>query len=145
MAYLIAVLVTLASGVMLAVQPATNAVLARTSGSVVLAALTSFAVGTAILVAVWIVADRTSPATLRGMPAWAWLGGAYGAVYVAAAAFAAPRLGVAPMLTIAIASQLLAALLIDHLGWFGVPVAPVSVIKLAGLVMVIGGVLLVRR
>lgn len=145
MAALLPILLTLIGGVMLAVQPPTNAVLARASGSFVLAALISFAGGTAILFAIWVAGDRTSLTTLRGVPAWAWIGGVYGAFYVAAAAYAAPRLGVASMLTIAIASQLAAALMIDHFGWLELERSPVSLTRLAGVALVLVGVVLVRR
>ena len=139
------IVLTLIAGIGLAVQPPTNAALARVSGSTILAALVSFIIGTAILAAVWLAYDRTSPTALRGAPAWTWLGGLYGAFFVSAVAYAAPRLGVASMLTLAIASQLAAALVVDHFGLFGLRVEPVSATRVVGLALVIGGVLLVRR
>lgn len=142
---LLAVVAILLAGIGVAAQPPTNAALARASGSVLLAALTSFAVGTAILAAAWLAVDRTSPALLRGAPGWAWMGGLYGAVFVAAFAYAAPRLGLAPALTIAIATQLAAALVIDHFGLLGLRALPASPAKLVGVLMVLGGVVLVRR
>jgi len=142
---LIPVLLTLIAGVGVAVQAPTNAALARTSGSTILAALISFAVGTLVLAAVWLAVDRTAPTAARGVPAWAWLGGLYGATFVTAAAYAAPRLGVASMLMIAIASQLAMAVAIDHFGLFGVRAEPISAARVLGLMLVIGGVILVRR
>lgn len=59
---LIAVLL---AGVGLAVQAPTNAALARTSGSVALASLVSFLIGTATLAVAWAALDRTAPAVLR--------------------------------------------------------------------------------
>jgi len=145
MAALLPLLVTLIAGLGLALQPPTNAVLARTSGSVLLAALASFVVGTLMLALLWLAADRTPPAALRGVPAWAWIGGAYGAFYVSASAFAAPRLGLAAMLTVMIAGQLAMALVLDHFGLMGLPRAPISLGRIAGVVLVLAGVLLVRR
>lgn len=142
---LIPILVTLVGGIILAVQPPTNAMLARASGSVILAALVSFVVGTAAIAAIWLAGDRTSPTLLKGVPAWAWLGGLYGAFYVGAAAYAAPRLGVASMLTIAIASQLMAALVLDHFGLLGLDRTPVTATRLGGVLLVLLGVVLVRR
>ncbi|HWU73528.1 MAG TPA: DMT family transporter, partial [Sphingomonas sp.] len=89
--------------------------------------------------------DRTPPAALRGAPAWAWAGGFYGACFVAAMAYAAPRLGLATTLTIAIATQLATALVLDHFGLLGLKVAPISLGKIAGVVLVLAGVVLVRR
>ena len=64
---------------------------------------------------------------------------------IAATAFAAPRLGLASMLTIAIATQLVAALAIDHFGLLRLPQSPVSLVKVLGVALVLGCVVLVRR
>ena len=141
---LLPVLAVLIAGIGLAVQPPTNAELARASGSVWLAALVSFLVGTVALLAIWAV-DRTPPSALRGAPWWAWLGGFYGAAFVAAMAFAAPRLGLAVTLTIAIASQVATAVVIDHYGLLGLREQPVTVGRVAGIALVLAGVVLVRR
>lgn len=138
-------IVALLSGIGIAVQPPTNATLARASGSPLLAALISFAVGTLILLVAWAAVDRTSPATLKGVPWWAWAGGLYGAFFVAATAYAAPRLGLAQLLTIMIATQLVAALVLDHFGLLGLDRVPVSATRVIGVMLVLGGVVLVRR
>ena len=136
-----AILLVLLAGVGLAVQAPTNAALARTSGSVLLAALVSFIVGSIVLALAWAAIDRTSLAALRGAPVWAWVGGLYGACFVAAMAYAAPRLGLATTLTVAIATQLATA----HFGLLGLKVAPISLWKVARVMLVLAGVVLVRR
>lgn len=143
--FLLPALLVLLAGGLIALQAPTNVMLARAGGSPLLAALISFAVGTVALFALWLATDRTSPAALRGVPWWAWTGGLYGVVYVSISAFAAPRLGLASMLTIAIAAQLVAALVIDHFGLLRLAQSPISLVKLAGVALVLGGVVLVRR
>jgi transporter family-2 protein len=138
------ILAVLIAGIGVAVQPPTNAALARTAGSVWLAALVSFSVGTLALLAVWAV-DRTPLSALKGAPWWAWLGGLYGAAFVAALAYAAPRLGLAATLTVAVASQLVTALAVDRLGLLGLPQQPVTIGRLAGVALVLAGVVMVRR
>lgn len=145
MAAFLPIIVAVLAGIGLAIQAPTNAALARTSGSVLLAAGTSFVVGLLTLVALWATLDRTAPAAMKGAPVWAWAGGFYGAGFVAAIAFAAPRLGVATTLTMAIASQICTALVLDHFGLLGLRSAPVTPGKLAGVVLLLGGVLLIRR
>ena len=143
---LIPILLVLLAGGMIALQAPTNAILARAGGSPVLAALISFAVGTFALVIVWFgTGNRSRPANFAGLPWYAWLGGAYGALYVAVAAYAAPRLGLATLITIGIARQLVMALLLDHIGALGLPRDPISLGRVAGVVLVIAGVVLVRR
>src|SRR5689334_859306 len=97
------VLLVLIAGGMIALQAPTNAILARAGGSPVLAALISFAVGTVTLLLVWLASgNRPRPAVFGGLPAYAWFGGAYGALYVAVAAYAAPKIGLAALITIGI-------------------------------------------
>ena len=134
----------LVAGLCLALQAPTNAALARETGSVLFAALVSFAIGTAVLLVGWFAASRTAPPTCSTVHPWMLTGGALGAVYVAALAFAAPRIGLASALTLALASQLCAALLIDHFGLVGVTTTPFGPIRAAGAVLVVAGALLIR-
>ena len=130
---------------MTAAQPPTNAVLARESGSVILAAVISFAVGTAALLAVLAVTQpRMALAPLRDVPWWTWASGFYGAVFVAVGAYAAPKLGIASLITIAVAGQMIAAVAIDHYGAFGLDRAPISAGRLIGVLLIVAGVVLVR-
>ena len=144
-AFLPALLVLLAGG-MIAIQAPTNAILARAGGSPVLAALISFAVGTVGLLIAWLAtSNRPSPTAFAGLPWYAWLGGLYGATFVAVAAYAAPRIGLASLITIGIAGQIAVALWLDHLGALGLPREPINVGRIAGALLVMAGVVLVRR
>jgi transporter family-2 protein len=145
-AILLPSLLAFLAGALVAVQAPTNALLARAGGSPVLAALISFGVGTLALLVLWLLtAPRPFAATLTGLPWYAWIGGAYGAVYVTVAVFAAPRIGLASLLTIGIAGQIVMALWLDHVGAFGLAREPINVARVAGAVLVGLGVLLVRR
>jgi len=140
------ILLALIGGVLMAVQAPTNAILARASGSPVLAALISFVVGT-IALAVLLLASG-APRGLSGaraLPWYAWTGGLYGAFFVAVAAFVAPRIGVGALLTAAVAGQLAAALLLDHYGLLGLEPRPATLARILGLVLVFAGAFLVRR
>lgn len=66
-------------------------------------------------------------------------------IFVSTSAYAAPRLGLASMLTIAIAAQLAAALVIDHFGLIRLPENPVTPMKAFGVLLVLAGVILVRK
>ena len=136
----------LAAGILMAIQAPTNALLGKASGSPVVAAFISFLVGTVALgAAVAAGSGRLFAPELRSVPWYAWLGGFYGAVFVAVAAFGAPRIGVGPLLTAAIAGQLIGAILLDHFGLLGLARQPVSIAKLGGVLLVLVGAWLVRR
>lgn len=145
-AMLVPVLLVLFGGAMIAIQAPTNAMLAKAGGSPVLAALISFLVGTAGLLVVWLASgNRPASSAFAGLPWYAWIGGLYGAFFVAIAAFAAPRIGLASLITIGIAGQIAAALWLDHIGALGLQREPISLGRVAGALLVIAGVVLVRR
>lgn len=143
---LLSLILAVIGGVLLAVQAPTNAILGKASGSPVVAAFISFVIGSVALGAVMaITSGRLFAPGLKQVPWYAWLGGFYGAFFVAVAAFAAPRVGVGVLLTAAVAGQLAAALVLDHYGLLGLERHPVTLTRAAGLVLVLAGAVLVRR
>lgn len=143
---LIAICACVVGGMLTALQGPTNAMLARPLNSPVNAAFVSFAVGTAaLLLAVLALRTRPDWSGVQALPWYAWLGGLYGVVFVVAAAYSAPRLGVASTVTLMIAGQLIASVVVDHFGGFGIPARPVNLVKVAGVALVFAGVVLVRR
>jgi transporter family-2 protein len=145
-AVLLPMLLVLFAGGMIALQAPTNSMLARAGGSPVLAALISFAVGTLALLIVWLVGSKRPDFTaFAGLPRYAWFGGLYGAIYVGVAAYAAPKIGLASLITIGIAGQIAVALFLDHVGALGLPRDPISLARLGGALLVVIGVVLVRR
>ena len=143
---LVPILLVLLAGGMIALQAPTNVMLSRAGGSPLLAALISFAVGTAALFVAWLASgNRPGLAPFASLPWYAWIGGVYGAIYVAIAAYAAPRIGLASLITIGIAGQVLMAIWLDHIGALGLPSAPVSLARVGGAILVVAGVVLVRR
>lgn len=142
----VAIVAVLVGGALTALQGPTNARLAGAVNSPVNAALVSFAVGTvALMIVAAVLQSRPDVAAARALPWTSWLGGLYGAVFVVAAAYAVPKLGVATTVTLMIAGQMLLSLVLDHFGFMGMPRQPVSPARIAGMMMLIGGVLLVRR
>lgn len=143
---LLSMLAIVIAGGATALQAPTNARLATAVASPVNAAFVSFAVGTAAL-GIMALALQTRPdiQAAKALPAWAWAGGLYGVVFVVAAAWAVPRLGVAMTVTLMVAGQLLLSLTLDHFGALGVPRQPMNLGRIAGVALVIAGVVLVRR
>lgn len=137
----------LLSGAMMPVQAGVNAQLARHIDSVLAASLISFVVGSVALLFITL-AQRELPtgmSTFRGLSWWHWTGGLLGVLFVASAAFAAPRIGALLFMSLILAGQLSAALLLDHFGWAGFAQASVTLDKLAGLALIVVGVWLIHR
>jgi transporter family-2 protein len=140
-------LVALLAGAMMPTQAATNNKMAAFVDSPILAAFVSFFVGTVALF-VYLLLTGIPLGNLSGVrnaPAIAWAGGLLGAFFVAAAVTLVPRLGVAMTFSLIIAGQMIVTLVIDHFGLLGVPVKPVSVARVAGIVLIAAGVTLIRR
>lgn len=62
-----------------------------------------------------------SALTLARIPWWAWCGGLLGALYVGSSIVLSPKIGVAAMLSMVIAGQMVMSLLIDHYGLLNAP------------------------
>jgi transporter family-2 protein len=140
-------LVCLLAGALMPLQAGVNAQLARWIGHPVMASLVSFAVGTLALFAYTAAVRPQLPplAALAAAPWWVWVGGLLGSVFVTAAAAFAPRLGAATFISITIAGQVLVSILLDHYGAIGFAARPVTVPRLLGALLLIVGVLLVRK
>jgi transporter family-2 protein len=137
----------LTAGLGLALQVGMNAQLRKVLGSAYSAALISFLVGTGALVALMLVTRTAIPArdTFAAVPAWAWFGGLFGAFYVAISTIVAVELGATSLLALALAGQLLMALLVDHFGWLGLPENPITLGRLFGVFLLAAGVWLITR
>lgn len=143
---LLSMIAVVLAGGATALQAPTNAKLMTAVGSPVNAAFVSFAVGTAALgILAVILQARPDVVAARTLPWYAWVGGLYGAIFVVAAAWGVPRLGVALTITLMVAGQLLISLILDHFGAFGAPAHPINLGRIAGVALVIAGVLMVRR
>jgi bacterial/archaeal transporter family-2 protein len=68
--------------------------------------------------------------------------GVLGACLVFAIAWLIPQVGAGPVMITLLAGQILGGLLMSHYGWLGSPVQPVTFTKLAGVAMMIAGVVL---
>jgi transporter family-2 protein len=137
----------LVAGLGLSVQVGMNSTLRKILHNANSAALISFLVGTLGLLAVLLAmrAEIPSRETLASVPAWAWFGGLMGAFYVSTSTIVASQLGATSLLGLALLGQLATSLLLDHYGWFGLPVNPISMTRVAGVILLGGGVWLITR
>lgn len=141
------ILLALVAGAAMPTQAATNNKMAGVVGNPILAAFISFFVGTIALFLYMLLSGSpiSSLTSVKEAPAIAWIGGFLGAFFVTAAVMLVPRLGVAMTFSLIIAGQMIVTLFIDHFGLLGVPVKEVSLARVAGMVLIAGGVVLIRR
>lgn len=132
-------------GAGLAIQAGVNTQLRVATGSALWAALLSASLTVVLLAAAQAVQrDPLDTAALTRFPWWIWTGGVMGACYMFGVVFLTRPLGVALMFGAAIMGQVLTGLVVDHFGWFGVPVHPVSPLRILGALLLIAGAALIR-
>lgn len=135
------------SGAFIALQAPINAALARGLGLPVAAAAASFLAGSVLLVAIALAICQAQGVSIswRAPPMWMFAGGGIlGAAYVMSVIVLTPKLGTAATMAFSVAGQLLAGLLIDHVGAFGFVARELSFGRVSGAILLIAGALLIR-
>lgn len=139
-------LFAIAVGAGLTAQVGMNAALGRAIDSPLWASIVNFTIGLIALVACALaLGTRPQVTTFGQAPAWAWLGGLLGAVYVFAVTLLGQRLGAVALVALVLAGQLGAAVLLDHFGVLGFPRIEVTVQRLLGAMLLVAGALLIVR
>jgi len=132
-------------GAAFATQPAINGAAAKILGSAFPATALSVAITllASIIVMLW---GRTTPTldTFTQLPWWIVFGGLAGVLVVGGGTVIVPVTGAAVFFVCLIAGQLFGSVLLDHFGAFGLPVREIGTLRLLGIFMTFGGVLLVR-
>ncbi|KRD65535.1 MULTISPECIES: DMT family transporter [unclassified Ensifer] len=141
----------LVAGAVLPVQGAINALLRQELGGAPFAVgAISFFVATLAMAAVMLVAlarqktPRPNIGGVQTMPWWGWLGGFAGATYVTTVFTAIPVIGAAAAVGFTVAGQQVASVFVDRYGWFRLPQRSVSGLRLAGVVLLLAGVALIK-
>ena len=141
----------LVAGAVLPVQGAVNALLRQELGGAPFAVgAISFFVATLAMAAVMLVAlarqktPRPNIGGVQTMPWWGWLGGFAGATYVTTVFTAIPVIGAAAAVGFTVAGQQVASVFVDRYGWFRLPQRSVSGLRLAGVVLLLAGVALIK-
>lgn len=134
------------AGAFLPVQAGLNIRLGKAAESPMHAAAISFIVGMIGLIVYIILTQQTiSWAGLRSAPPIAWLGGLLGAFYVAVIILAFPHLGPGLTFGLVVAGQMLVSALLEHFNILVAQQQPMSALRLLGMVLIVIGVILMRR
>jgi bacterial/archaeal transporter family-2 protein len=139
-------LAALGAGVSVAVQQVLNGSLRGSLNSPAWAAFVSYLGGLLTMVVVLVVMREQMPSwkLVTATPWWSWSGGILGGVFILLMILLLPSLGAATLLALVVAGQMSAAVLMDHFGAFGLTQHSVSVSRLLGVALIIGGVVLIK-
>lgn len=136
----------LLAGIANALQSGANATLSKTLGQPFAAGIVVALVGAVTLLILGLTLGRLAMpnmTAIRDVPLWAWLGGVTGALLILSQVFVAQRIGAAPYLGLLITAGVVTSILLDHFGWIGFEQHPVSVWRIAGGILMVGGIALV--
>jgi transporter family-2 protein len=140
----IALLLSGLAGALVAMQPPINSKLGHAIGNFA-AATVSFMVGTLALLVVTVAVGGHHVGDIRHVPWWYLVGGFIGAVFVASSLITVRTLGAGGVVAATIAGQLTFSVVIDKFGLLGLEQKPLTVTRLAGVVLLAAGVFLVVR
>ncbi len=140
-----AVLLTVFAGGFIALQAPINSMLGKAVGSFP-AATISFAVGTLALAVIATLAGGFGGIGEAAGLSWYYLtGGLLGAIYVTTVLVTVRALGGGGVVAATIAGQLAMSITIDHFGVLGLDQRPLSLGRVAGIVLLAAGTFLIVR
>ena len=132
------------AGAAIAFQGAANAGLsARTGLGAALVINTSVVLISAMVFL--FAGGSSSPFFPPDTPWFLYIGGLCGFGFILASAFVFPKIGAAPSVALIVLGQGAAALAIDHFGLMGLTRQPVSASHIGGFVLIVSGVMLLKR
>ncbi|SHM80779.1 transporter family-2 protein [Pseudomonas asturiensis] len=138
-------LLAVCAGLGITLQTTLNGELAKgVGGDSVAAALFSFTAG-ALCLGIFSLMRGGIVVSLAAIPAqpwWSLLGGLLGAGALLSYVVLAPKIGLSALLGLAIAGQIISSLVIDHFGLMGALERPVSLVKLAGAMVMLAGLVI---
>jgi transporter family-2 protein len=140
-----AYILAFAAGVSFVCQQAVNSNLRVEIASPWWAGFVSYLGGTIVMLAAALAFRDPLPTAgmLERSHVMSWIGGLFGAIYIAIAILLVPRLGAATVIALLVAGQMIGSLAFDHFGLFGLTVHHVTVPRAIGAVLLLVGAILV--
>ena len=134
------------AGAVVPLQAGANATLGRLLGHPLWATLVSLGISVGVILPVMLAFKVPVPTfgeALKG-PWCIWIGGVAGVAYITAALLLAPKLGAASFIVSVIAGQMVISALIDHFALMGFPHRPASLVRIAGITLILCGMIITQ-
>ena len=137
----------LVTGALIPVQASTNAAFSKSIGNPLTTGVMVFVVGFFAMVIVSVAMKAPIPTyqQLSSAPWYGYAGGIIVATYVVMITVLVPRIGVGTAIALIVTGQIICAVIIDHFGLFHVQVRTINVSRVAGILLMIGGIYLVMK
>lgn len=116
----------------------------RIVGSPALANVPFFLIGATVSAIAFLLTARPSAVTrFVDVPPWLFLAGVVSGIVIVGTTALIPRIGPGVFFVLIVAGQVVMGAIVSHFGVLGSPLDPLTLKKLAGMVLVIGGAYLV--
>jgi len=136
------VLLAIIGGISIGFQAPINAALSKFTG-IIESSFISFMVGAISLLVLALATRKGHIMNFTQAQAYLWTGGLLGAIVVTVNTFVIPKIGSLAMISSVITGQMVAALLIDQIGFLGLPRHPLDLMRIAGVGLMALGVWMV--
>lgn len=143
----ILLLLSFSMGIMVVIQGGVNARLGVLLNNSLLATCTALTMSASFTLIAVLINVRQFPSMhqIREIPLYMWItGGVLSFLAVTLFYYIIPKVGISTAVTFGLAGQLLFAAIAGHFGWFNMPLEPITVKKIAGLFVMIVGVILIK-
>ena len=138
------VLLAIAAGMSNAFQAPINAALSKFTG-VIESSCISFTIGALSLFVIAMITGQGRILNVIEAPHYLLLGGVLGAILVTTMLYIITRVGAAVTISSVITGQMIAALVIDQIGFLGVPKNPVDLSRIGGILFLAVGIKLLMK
>ena len=134
------------AGALIPVMGSLNGGLSRALGGAPIAAVVLFVVALVSVLLVAVITRQPIPAISQFAlaPAQLYLGGLIVAFYVLSVTILIPVFGAGNTILFAMTAQIVVSAVMDHFGLFGAPVREASLLRLAGLALMLAGLFLAQ-
>jgi bacterial/archaeal transporter family-2 protein len=138
--------IMLAAGIGIPVLAALNAQLGARIAAPMAAGVVALSVALMVAAVACVATGQVRAlAAIAAQPIWLLLAGMLMAFYLLSVTWIAPRFGVGNAVFCVLLGQMLAATVIDHFGLFGARLVPLSGQRLAGILAMAGGLVLIQQ
>jgi len=141
------ILLSFSVGIMVVIQGGINARLGIILNNSLLATTTALVVSASLTVVAALITVKHLPGSsqLKLVPAYMWFtGGVLSFSAVSLFYYIIPRIGISTAVTFGLTAQIIFAAIAGHYGWFGMPVEPISIKKIIGMIIMALGVGLIK-
>lgn len=135
------------SGCLSSVVGAILASLGQVIGSAIQATTVLFAIATVVMIVFCCINGsvvKIKRAFTTDAPWWIWMGGILGAIIVYGNAWLIPLIGVSVFMMALLIGQFLLSLFMERNGWLGAPKKHISWVQIAGILIMLAGVFLIK-